>query len=207
MGYAKGLAATFSTQFARIWRRYELQLQKHPLRTQMMTTGCIYMFGDTVAQNLEQQQSLNKQRLTRTVIYASCVEAPMGHYWYHYLDVFLTKKFLSGSFQLIGSKLLADTLLMGPVHVALFFAFMKFGEGGGFKEIKDKLSVDFVPTFTAECGFWIPYQTINFWQIPVRHQLLFVNMGVLIESIFLCWAQSQQDWWSTAKEWVQQNMQ
>eukprot|EP01024_Parvocaulis_polyphysoides_P059930 TRINITY_DN6503_c0_g1_i3.p3 TRINITY_DN6503_c0_g1~~TRINITY_DN6503_c0_g1_i3.p3 ORF type:complete len:234 (+),score=9.90 TRINITY_DN6503_c0_g1_i3:73-702(+) len=198
-----GIALTnsFATKLGHIWRKYEQQLHTHPLRTQMITTGGIYLLGDTCAQQIEgtKLNQLNKNRLKNTWAYATFYEGPSGHYWYLVLDLITRKMLQPSSIAFIGAKIFADTVIMGPVHVAMFFTSMKIGEGGGWKEVKQKLYDDFWPTFTAECCFWIPFQTLNFWKIPVRHQLLAVNLGVLFESIFLCWAQSQSNWWMKVK--------
>eukprot|EP01024_Parvocaulis_polyphysoides_P073242 TRINITY_DN9413_c0_g1_i1.p2 TRINITY_DN9413_c0_g1~~TRINITY_DN9413_c0_g1_i1.p2 ORF type:complete len:234 (-),score=31.25 TRINITY_DN9413_c0_g1_i1:373-996(-) len=197
------ITTSFSKKLGQIWRRYEQQLQQQPLRTQMLTTGCIYIIGDTCAQQIEQKKELDKKRVLYTWAYATFFEGPVGHYWYLVLDLCTTRILPPSSIQFIGAKILADTFLMGPFHVACFFAAMKIGEGGGLADVRKKLEVDFWQTFVAECGFWIPFQTLNFWKVPVRHQLLAVNLAVLFESTFLCWAKSQEDWWKTLKQNLQ----
>ena len=39
----------------------------------------------------------------------------------------------------------------------------------------------------AELAFWPAFQAFNFWKVPVRHQLLAVNFGCLLDATFLCW--------------------
>ncbi|VAI45854.1 unnamed protein product [Triticum turgidum subsp. durum] len=47
----------------RAWRQYLLQLQRHPLRTKMVTAGCLAGVSDSVAQKLSGYQKIEKRRL------------------------------------------------------------------------------------------------------------------------------------------------
>uniref|UniRef100_M8CMX9 Peroxisomal membrane protein PMP22 n=1 Tax=Aegilops tauschii TaxID=37682 RepID=M8CMX9_AEGTA len=47
----------------RAWRQYLLQLQRHPLRTKMITAGCLAGVSDSVAQKLSGYQKIEKRRL------------------------------------------------------------------------------------------------------------------------------------------------
>ena len=54
----------------------------------------------------------------------------MGHAWYLGLDRAARALFRPSSAAFVGSKVLADTVLFGPVHTAGFFALTVLGEGG-----------------------------------------------------------------------------
>ena len=63
-----------------------------------------------------------------------------------------------------------------------------FSPGIGFwQAIKRKVQQDFWSTYLAELAVWPGFQTLNFWKVPVQHQLLVVNLASLIDSTFLCW--------------------
>ncbi|XP_044950887.1 peroxisomal membrane protein PMP22-like isoform X4 [Hordeum vulgare subsp. vulgare] len=47
----------------RAWRQYLLQLQRHPLRTKMITAGFLAGISDSVAQKLSGYQKIEKRRL------------------------------------------------------------------------------------------------------------------------------------------------
>ena len=53
--------------------------------------------------------------------------------------------------------------------------------------MKDKLRSDFLTAYLAELAFWPAFQAVNFWKVPVRHQLLAVNLACLVDATFLCW--------------------
>ena len=87
----------------------------------------------------------------------------------------------------MAAKVLLDEVVFGPVHVAGFFAAVTLAEGGGLGAVRTKLERDFWPTYAAELAFWPAFQALNFWRVPVRHQLLVVNLACLLDATFLCW--------------------
>ena len=56
------------------------------------------------------------------------------------------------------------------------------------QDVKKKMQADFVSTYLAELAFWPAFQALNFAKIPVRHQLLAVNVACLFDATFLCWS-------------------
>ena len=55
------------------------------------------------------------------------------------------------------------------------------------QDVKDKCKRDFLSAYAAELVFWPAFQAVNFWKVPVRHQLLAVNTACLLDATFLCW--------------------
>ena len=55
------------------------------------------------------------------------------------------------------------------------------------QDVKEKCKRDFLSAYAAELVFWPAFQAVNFWKVPVRHQLLAVNMACLLDATFLCW--------------------
>ena len=55
------------------------------------------------------------------------------------------------------------------------------------QDVKQKLRNDFWSAYLAELAFWPAFQAVNFWKVPVRHQLLAVNLACLVDATFLCW--------------------
>jgi hypothetical protein len=49
------------------------------------------------------------------------------------------------------------------------------------------------PTLLAESVAWPVVQGVNFWKVPVQHQLLVVNVVSLADCTFLSWVKHQQD--------------
>lgn len=55
------------------------------------------------------------------------------------------------------------------------------------QDVKEKCKRDFLSAYAAELVFWPAFQAVNFWKVPVRHQLLAVNTACLLDATFLCW--------------------
>jgi hypothetical protein len=94
-----------------------------------------------------------------------------------------------GSTSLVGvaSKVVADAMIHDPVQIVAFFAFMEVVEGNSMKATAEKIRNEFWPLFVVDLCFWPAFQTLNFRNIPVKHQLLAVNAACILESTFLCW--------------------
>lgn len=58
---------------------------------------------------------------------------PFGHYWYINLDKVARMYFTAGSKSFIAFKVLTDTAVFGPLHIAAFFSYMVLMEGGTWK--------------------------------------------------------------------------
>ncbi|KAK9806839.1 hypothetical protein WJX72_004536 [[Myrmecia] bisecta] len=170
-------------------------LQRHPLKTQAITTGLLWATGDYIAQRME-GKGIDRRRAALSVVYGASVIGPVGHHWYHGLDKAVSRCFLPGSLPFLAAKVAADTFVFTPAHVAAFFAFMTVAEGGRWKDVKQKFQQDFVPTFVAEAIIWPPYQYLNFARVPVQHQLLMCNAGAVLDGTFLSWARKQTGWMS-----------
>ena len=78
--------------------------------------------------------------------------------------------------------------------MASFFSYMTIVQGGTWEDVKVKLRRDFWSAYLAELAVWPAFQTLNFSRVPVRHQLLMVNLGCLGDATFLCWVKNQDDW-------------
>ena len=143
---------------------------------------------------------LATRHLAASALYGAAVVGPLGHAWYRWLDAFVSARFLRGSARFVAAKVLLDEVVFGPVHVAGFFAtVVVVAEGGGAAEVAAKVRRDFASTYAAELAFWPAFQAVNFWKVPVRHQLLAVNLACLLDATFLCWASAHDDWVSAAR--------
>lgn len=124
---------------------------------------------------------------------------PLGHAWYKWLDTFVSARLARGTVAFVASKVVLDEIFFGPIHVAGYFGGVTLAEGGTLADAVDKIKADFVTAYTAELAFWPAFQAVNFWKVPVRHQLLAVNAACLLDATFLCWVSANEDWVGKAK--------
>jgi hypothetical protein len=116
-------------------------------------------------------------------IYGGLFLGPVGNLWYkgldHSVSKYINSKTLPFIFLLV--KVLLDIFIFGPVHVSVYFTWMKLCEGATLDEARIKLIEDFVPTFIADSVYWIPIQILNFRFVPVPLQLTIVNIACIFE--------------------------
>ncbi|KIZ00261.1 Protein SYM1 [Monoraphidium neglectum] len=149
--------------------------------------------GDALAQQLE-DVPFDARRNLLTCAYGAAFIGPVGHAWYMALDRAARALLTPGSFAFVGGKVIADTALFGPLHVAGYFTHMALCEGGGPEEVMRKLRRDFWPTFSAELTVWPVVQAANFKLVPVQFQLLVVNLFTILDSCFMSFARANDGW-------------
>lgn len=179
--------------FARVFQLYSAALQRHPWRTQIVTTGTLWAAGDVLAQRFE-KGPFDARRCAMTAAYGAAFIGPVGHAWYLGLDRAARALFRPGTLAFVGGKVVADTAIFGPVHVAGYFGYMTVLEGGGMPEVAAKLRKDFWPTFSAELAVWPVVQAANFKLVPVQYQLLVVNLFTILDASFMSWARANDGW-------------
>lgn len=103
------------------------------------------------------------------------------------------------SARFIAAKVALDGLIFGPFDLLAFFSYMGFATGKSVDEVKEGLKRDFLPALVLEGGVWPIVQVANFRYVPVRYQLLYVNIFCLLDSAFLSWVEQQKD--APWKQW------
>lgn len=103
------------------------------------------------------------------------------------------------SMRFVASKVALDGIIFGPLDLLVFFSYMGFSSGKSAAQVKEDVKRDFMPAFILEGGIWPLLQVANFRFVPVRYQLLYVNLFCLLDSCFLSWVEQQQD--APWKQW------
>eukprot|EP00899_Mesostigma_viride_P013046 jgi/Mesvir1/21742/Mv04151-RA.1 len=203
--------------FKGLWAKYSSQLEAHPFRTQITTSLLLWGVGDAVTQTLKikranksqqllsqssstqsQENDINTRQLLTSSMYGASFVGPVGHMWYTWIDQVASRNLRPGSLRFVASKVAADTVLFGPIHVAAFFLFTGIAMGGTLHAACSDLRRNFLPTYISESVFWTALQAANFSLVPVRHHLLVVNLACVIESAFLSWVKHSDGFGSLA---------
>ncbi|PWA40271.1 mpv17/PMP22 [Artemisia annua] len=193
----------------RLWRWYQNCLAVHPLKTQVISSGVIWGFGEIAAQSVTHLTVVNKKttkednkelhinwrRVATTSLFGMAFVGPVGHFWYEGLDRFLKTKlqYQPKSMRFVATKVALDGIIFGPLDLFVFFTYMGFASGKTIKQVKEDVKRDFLPALILEGGIWPIVQVANFRFVPVRYQLLYVNSFCLLDSCFLSWLEQQQD--------------
>ncbi|KAL1291190.1 hypothetical protein HN51_059746 [Arachis hypogaea] len=205
----------------RLWKWYQNCLAVHPVKTQVISSGIIWGVGDIAAQAVTHSYStpntahthqiqdddddefkINWKRVATTSLFGLSFVGPVGHYWYEGLDRYIRLRLMlkPDSFRFVASKVAIDGFLFGPLDLLAFFTYMGLSTGKSIPQIKEDVKRDFLPAFILEGGIWPIVQVANFRYVPVRYQLLYVNLFCLLDSCFLSWIEQQQD--AQWKKWV-----
>ncbi|KAK9273780.1 hypothetical protein L1049_018590 [Liquidambar formosana] len=193
----------------KVWKWYQNCLAVHPVKTQIISSGLIWGFGDVAAQTIthstakkhrplddeDKELKINWKRVATTSLFGFGFVGPVGHFWYEALDRYIRLRLLlqPKSLRFVATKVAIDGFLFGPLDLLVFFTYMGFSTGKSVAQVKEDVKRDFLPALILEGGIWPIVQVANFRFIPVRYQLLYVNFFCLLDSSFLSWLEQQQD--------------
>ncbi|XP_022755044.1 protein Mpv17-like isoform X1 [Durio zibethinus] len=193
----------------RIWKCYQNCLSLHPVKTQVISSGFLWGIGDVAAQYVThstakkrlqykdagQEFKINWKRVAITSIFGFGFVGPVGHFWYEGLDRFikLRLQLRPKSARFVATKVAMDGLIFGPFDLLVFFTYMGFSNGKSVDQVKEDVKRDFLPALILEGAVWPIVQVANFRYVPVRYQLLYVNIFCLLDSAFLSWIDQQKD--------------
>ncbi|KAL2548390.1 Peroxisomal membrane 22 kDa (Mpv17/PMP22) family protein [Forsythia ovata] len=200
----------------KLWKWYQNSLAVHPIKTQVISSGFIWGFGDIAAQAVtnstakkyhnqspdeDKEFKINWRRVATTSLFGFGFVGPVGHFWYEGLDRFirLRLQLRPNSFRFVTTKVAVDGMLFGPLDLLVFFTYMGFSTGKSAAQVKEDVKRDFLPALVLEGGVWPLVQVVNFRYVPVRYQLLYVNIFCLLDSCFLSWIEQQED--APWKQW------
>lgn len=146
-----------------------------------------------MAQKLE-GKGFSSKRFVLTTAYGGLFNGTVGHAWYLKLDQLACQSFIPGTARFVAFKVIADSIIFGPLHISAFFTVMTLGEGGTMTDVQRKLRSDFWSTLAAEFAVWPAIQAVNFKFVPVTYQLLLVNALTIADATFMSWVQHQEQW-------------
>jgi len=187
---ARGPRLPFRATIARLAAAYETQLSARPWATQATTSAILWGAGDLLAQRLESKLRpdvlADWRRAGVNTVYGGAFIGPLGHAWLEWLEQARVRSGL-GAVAAVAAKVLADTVVFGPIHVAGYLALPGLACGDSLDQCTLRVRALFWPTLAAESLAWGVVQTANFALVPVRHQLLVINLVTLADCAFLSW--------------------
>ena len=175
------------------WRVYLHWTDAFPLRTAMATGAALWCFGDVMAQwVIERKERLHWGRLAGTVLYGLTVSGAMSLQWYSFLDAqVLARGFQPRTAAFVLAKLAPELCLWQPFTLCVFWMLVGLGEGKSLAAAAGELREGFADGMKVEWSIWAPTDSVNFFLVPVRLQVLVVNLACLVESTTLAYLHSQ----------------
>ncbi|RDX81927.1 sym-1, partial [Mucuna pruriens] len=182
------------------WNWYRNCLSVHPVKTQVISSTVLWGVGDLTAQYITHSATKRPLQLSATTpspLHDSDAEFRIN--WNRVavtsLDKFIRLKLqlMPKSVRAVATKVAMDGVIFGPLHLLVFFSYMGFCAGKNIPQVKEDLKRNYVPALILEGGVWPVVQVFNFSYVPVKYQLLYVNLFCLLDSAFLSWLDQQKD--------------
>lgn len=158
---------------------------KHLLFTNTWTSGVLMAIGDICEQEIEFQRKILSTRYDwgriGRMFLTGLLFGPVHHYFYAWMD----KRIPHRSVKFVTQKILLDQIIMSPVCIVLFFYSMGALEGRPSKETTVEMKEKFIPIYVVDWSIWPPTQFINFYYLPVKYQVLYINAVTMVYNVYL----------------------
>lgn len=125
-------------------------------------------------------------RVGRLFTFGLGLYGPAQHYWYAYLA--RTFPVAAGTRAFL-SKVALNQLALGPVVTSCLFAW-NLALQGRRDEVPGKIRTDLLPTLVKGWSFWVPASSVNFYAVPLQHQVLYMSSCGLVWGTILSLASS-----------------
>uniref|UniRef100_A0A8R1XWF8 Mitochondrial inner membrane protein Mpv17 n=1 Tax=Onchocerca volvulus TaxID=6282 RepID=A0A8R1XWF8_ONCVO len=167
-----------------IYRAYERALAKYPFLTQTSSAGVLAAIADVLTQSFVEKCWQNVGfNPARTIRFSSIIlfwVAPITYRW------FLLLEKLKGETKLLPLKrMIIDQSLVAPLLTFSFITNLRMLEGNSSYEALEKAKKDIVPVMKTNYQIWPLAQLINFYLLPLRYRLIFVQFVGLFWNMYL----------------------
>lgn len=99
---------------------------------------------------------------------------------------------MGASTKVVLTKVAMDQLLFAPTFLAIFIVSFNALKGTDWLFIKKELSNKYLDILTVNYTIWPLIQMVNFFVVPLKHQVLFVQSIAVLWNTYLCWKTQHQ---------------
>nr|AND95742.1 Peroxisomal membrane protein 2 [Perkinsus olseni] len=168
---------------------YNWYAAHRPYRTNILSGGVLGFIGDQICQRVIETEDDGVSWRRSFAITTFCAYYQGGvdtliYALYHRMRIpFRASKTAFGRGMMIS---LFDNLIHVPLlYTPAFYTTLGLLQQHTIKETMDTMRREYLPTITLCWGMWIPLQFINFTLVPLRYQVLFVNVSCLLWNVCL----------------------
>ena len=171
-------------------QRYSRLLDRYPSLTRIVTTGSLFWLGDVLSQGIE-RRGMNKpfdwHRNVRFTGFGTLVAAPM---FIGYYNKFLPTLFPGAGAGTVGRKVLFDQTVWAASFITFLFYALARLEGRAHGPAWSHASANVWPSLKVNWMVWPGVMFLNFYVVPLKFQILVVNVVALFWNTFLSYRNS-----------------
>jgi hypothetical protein len=173
---------------------YSSMLDASPVFTKCISAGLISGLGNLGAQRLMHDEKDGKFKIDweqtgRFALLNVVFVAPVLHYWYTWLAGAIPGKAILP----VLKRVFYDEFLFTPVYVPVLMGILWSLEGVEAKRIPQMVREEWLTIMLFDWAVYIPVQFLNFRFVPVKFQVLVINLIGVGWNCFVSWrAQDQQ---------------
>lgn len=187
---------------------YSKRLDTHPISTKCISAGLISSIGNVLAQgityyqekidhesdstddddknsskenNIWQDFSVDPAQVGRFAFLNVIFVAPVLHHWYNFINRALPGK---SAWRVI-QRTFWDEFVFSPLYIPVFLAGLWKLEGTSWPKIKNMIVKEVPGIIVAEWALWVPTMMVTFRYVPVKFQVLVINLVGVVWQTFL----------------------
>jgi protein Mpv17 len=139
------------------WAFYNDVLRTHPILTKAATSGTVYAIGDVIAQSTEGRDiaaSLDRGRVTRSLLAGLLAHGPLSHFWYLISEDFFDRVVHMTEWWSVFPKILVDQTVWGPIWTSVYLLMIGLMQRDGLGSIGDNVRRSIVPLTLSGLKLW-----------------------------------------------------
>lgn len=183
---------------------YSKKLDTHPISTKCVSAALVSSMGSVLAQYIAHRQNekedsndknkndLSKQkpfeidyeRVSCFVFLNIVFVAPVLHHWYEFVNRALPGR----SFSRVLQRTFCDEFLFSPIYIPVLLGMLWKLEGSTNNKIYSMLKAELPTIIVTEWAMWVPTMIVTFRYVPVKFQVLVVNVVGVVWNTYLAYA-------------------
>ncbi|XP_056271107.1 mpv17-like protein 2 [Pseudoliparis swirei] len=160
--------------------------------TNTVSAGVLMGIGDIIQQSWKNYQNPDRvQDWMRTgrMVVVGCSCGPLLTYWYVWLDGL----FVGNAMRTVGKKVAMDQLFASPFMGMWYFVGLGLLEGNSVSDGWKEFTHKFWDLYKVDCCLWPPAQTINFYFLPPRFRVVYINVITVAWDTYLAHLKHNDD--------------